>query len=109
MLSFLGAGEASSGEAASIRTVSGDSSHRMGLDAALSEPMRPGCVVTEGFSKVHCCSCEATATSAMSFISSVSWLFLGVKRNVGAVVVVGRDVGGLNGIITGCGARCYSV
>lgn len=63
MLSFLGVGVRRSGEVVSIRSVSGVSSHRFGLEAELSELDLSGRVA--GFSKDHCRSCEATATSTM--------------------------------------------
>jgi hypothetical protein len=97
MLSFLGAGLACSGEAESTRSVSGVSSHRMGLDAELSEPDRSGRVSSEGFSKVHCWSCEATAMSAI--VSSACE----VKESRGARVV-GQDSGGLGNVIACDGA-----
>jgi hypothetical protein len=65
MLSFLGSGLDSCVGAASRRSVSGASSHRLGLDAELPELERSGRVVSAGLSNVHCWSCEATATSTM--------------------------------------------
>jgi len=65
MLSFFGVGSGRSGEVVSIRSVSGVSWHRLGLDAELSEPDLSGRVVWVGFSNDHCWSCEATATSTI--------------------------------------------
>lgn len=74
-----------SGEVVSIRSVSGVSSHKCGLEAELSELALSGRVVCEGFSKDHCWSCEATAMSTM--ISCwVGFLW---------TIVVWQDSGGL--------------
>jgi hypothetical protein len=48
-----------------MRRVSGASSHRLGLEAALSVLERWGRATTAGLSKVHCFNCEVTATSTM--------------------------------------------
>lgn len=82
----------------SIRSVSGVSSHRSGLEAELSEPDLSGRVACAGFAKDHCWSCEATATSTMVFdFFFCSAGLLGVyclvsSRRAGTIYVLRRQV-----------------
>ena len=65
-MSFPAAGGLESGDAALLmRSVSGTSSHRLGLEAELSVLWRCGRATTSGLAKDHCESCEVTAMSTM--------------------------------------------
>jgi hypothetical protein len=87
MLSFLGVGLGWLLAAVSIRSVSGASSHRMGLDAVLLEPDLSERVASERFSKVHCWSCEATAVSAIIFLVSRKQFSSGGLGRPGNIII----------------------
>lgn len=67
MLSFRGSGLECSVEEARILRVSGASLHKFGLEAELLVLDLSGRVTKADFSKVHCWSWEATATSTMLY------------------------------------------
>lgn len=81
--SFLVEGLEVGAAAESMRRVSGASSHRLGLEAALSVLERCGRATTSGLAKVHCFNCEVTATSTM--IAEGEWNCTGVAGPVGDI------------------------
>lgn len=96
MLSFLDeAGR--SGDVVSIRSVSGVSSHRFGLEAELDVLDLSGRVVCVGFSNDQCWSCEATVTS------TIFSCWVGFPR----MIIVKQDSGCLGNISDGVVGPAY--
>jgi hypothetical protein len=98
MLSFRDAGHGCCVETESMRRVSGALSHRMGLDAELSEPDLSERVAWDCFSKVHCWSCAAMVTSAMFLVDgrkqeAMQWSSDTTPDGVGNIIRAGAATG----------------